>query len=42
VIGLFVCAFDMHCCVRFMKLLVLVYREGLILELSSGKFSWAP
>ena len=42
VIGLFVCAFDMHCCMWVMYLIVLVIRGELILELCSGRFSWAP
>ena len=38
-ISLFVCAFDMHCCMMVMKLNVLVSRGELILELSSGRLS---
>ena len=41
-LGLFVCTFDMHCCMRVLYLLVLVSRGELLLELSSGRFSWAP
>jgi len=42
VISLFVCIFDMHCCMRVLELFVLVSRGELLLELSSGRFSWAP
>ena len=42
VIGLFGCAIDMHCCMCVKYLLVLVSRGQLTLELSSGRFSWAP
>ena len=41
-IGSFVCAFDMHCCMRVMELPLPVSRGVLILELISGRFWWAP